>query len=106
MDKSKRCSCNDPWRFDEKKMKGEIKTLQDSIDHVWANLSKKVSMSVFALVLTLMSTTLSAIVWASYDTTKNTYQLVSKIDKDIELLKLQQKYGKEKHDTRKFAVQN
>lgn len=83
------CSCKNPWRFDEKKTKGEIKTLQESIDNLWASLSKKVQMTVFVLVISILSTTLGAVVWASYDTAKETYHIVLKIGKDIEVLKAQ-----------------
>ena len=84
------CICNDPWRFDEKKIKGDIDTMREGMGDMWAHISKKVQMSVFVLVITLLSTTMGAIVWASYDTTKSTYQLVAKIDRDIAGLKSQQ----------------
>lgn len=86
-----KCTCEDPWRYNSKKVNGDISSMRKDIKGLWVELDKKLSSKSFGVIMTILMGLMVAVWVAIYDTNKQTLIIVTEINKDIGEIRSQQR---------------
>lgn len=81
------CLCaKDPWRFSHSKVMGDIKKISQEQTSLWARLDSMVTLKVFSLLITVLTTVLIAFCASMYDTNRQTLSIVTEINEKVAAL--------------------
>jgi hypothetical protein len=78
------CLCaSDPWRYNHLKVVGDIEKISQEQTSLWSRLDNMVTLKVFGLFMTILTTVLIAFCASMYDTNRQTLAIVTKINKSV-----------------------
>ena len=78
------CLCaSDPWRYNHLKVVGDIEGLSKEQGTLWAKLDTMVTVKMFGLFMTILTTVLVAFCASMYDTNKQTLSIVTQINEKV-----------------------
>ena len=87
------CMCStDPWRFNHLKVVGDIDKISQEQASMWAKLDGMVSVKMFGLFMTILTTVLIAFCASMYDTNKQTLAIVTQINEKVITLEASRDY--------------
>ena len=87
------CMCStDPWRYNNLKVIGDIGKIEQEQVSLWGRLDAMVTVKMFGLFMTVLTTVLIAFCASMYDTNRQTLAIVTQINEEVISLKVQRDF--------------